>query len=76
MVSTREWISDDLFEITQEEEGCCGRRAKHAVEWEVGSVVKCSEDHTERVSVVKKPVEETDLQYLTIGIVVNAPYGG
>ena len=34
------------------------------------------ENHTERVVTVQKPVEETDLQYLTIGIVVNAPYGG
>ena len=34
------------------------------------------ESHTERVVTVQKPVEETDLQYLTIGIVVNAPYGG
>ncbi|KAK8823672.1 hypothetical protein WA577_002591, partial [Blastocystis sp. JDR] len=65
LVSNREWISDDLFEITQEEEGCCGRR-KRVVE----------ENHTERVVTVQKPVEETDLQYLTIGIVVNAPYDG
>ena len=30
LVSNREWISDDLFEITQEEEGCCGHK-KHNV---------------------------------------------
>ena len=75
LVSNREWISDDLFEITQEEEGCCGRR-KRVVEGGTRESVMDRENHTERVVTVQKPVEETDLQYLTIGIVVNAPYGG
>ena len=38
--------------------------------------MKGSEDYSERVVTVEKPVKETDLQYLTIGVVVNAPYNG
>lgn len=70
-MSNREWISDDLFEITQEE----GAAGVGSVWWsdERRESVMGRENHTERVVTVQKPVEETDLQYLTIGIVVNAP---
>lgn len=37
--------------------------------------VKRSEEFPEKVATVQEPVTERDLQYLTIGIVVNAPYG-
>ena len=75
LVSNREWVSDDLFEITQEEDSCCCKPKQPAVEWAWRAVVTCSEEHPERVSIKQKPVEEHDMQYLTIGIVVNAPYG-
>ena len=34
-----------------------------------------SEDYPEQVHTELKEVEKHDIQYLTIGIVVNAPYG-
>ena len=34
-----------------------------------------SDESPERVLVEESEVEEKDMQYLTIGIVVNAPYG-
>ena len=37
--------------------------------------VQRSEEFPEKVATVQEPVTERDLQYLTIGIVVNAPYG-
>ena len=42
-----------------------------AVKW----LGECSEEFPERVATTREPVTERDLQYLTIGIVVNAPYG-
>ena len=42
-----------------------------AVKW----LCECSEEFPERVATTREPVTERDLQYLTIGIVVNAPYG-
>ena len=36
---------------------------------------KHSEDHPEQIHLDLHDVEEKDMQYLTIGIVVNAPYG-
>lgn len=32
LVSNREWVSDDLFEITQEEDACCCKPKKPTVE--------------------------------------------
>ena len=37
--------------------------------------VERSEEFPEKVATVQEPVTERDLQYLTIGIVVNATYG-
>ena len=37
--------------------------------------VRRSDEFPERVLKEEREVEEKDLQYLTIGIVVNAPYG-
>lgn len=34
-----------------------------------------SEDYPEQIHLDLHDVEEKDMQYLTIGIVVNAPYG-
>lgn len=42
-----------------------------AMKW----LCECSEEFPERVATTREPVTERDLQYLTIGIVVNAPYG-
>ena len=69
LVSNRAFVDDDVFEITAEEPvrccGCCG------ASW----LCERSEEFPERVATTREPVTERDLQYLTIGIVVNAPYG-
>lgn len=85
MVSNRDWVEDDYFEITAEEEACCacckcccccGTKAKQVpVRYGVEGSINRSDEFPERVLKEEREVEEKDMSYLTIGIVVNAPYG-
>ena len=75
LISNRDYINDDIFEITSEEPSCCCKPKNRIIRYDYSLFIMSSEEFPEKVNASYEEVCEHDMNYLTIGIVVNAPYG-